>query len=1195
MALLLAAGSFTSAFADNKLVVKDVSILSGGQAVVSVEMENDADIIGLQAKIKLPQGLKKIVAGQDDYGDNIYYILNNTRTYQKGQKDDNGVTIQRHEIDDDALYDGSELVTIVHRQNRPFLGQSGEIIQFKVQADATLADVSNIELEDVEFTRVLENGVDVEAVRPIVTKAEGYNGEVKKLAEPEGIGILTSSLEEITINPKTQLTFEINLENNYDLMALQMDVHLPKGLKLVEGQDTYATPSDPRMVDARLDPDCNQLDDATWRIAFASTSARRKLAAGSGAIFALIVEADNDLEEGSKITIDNVVLTRPNLKQLTVKENLDIVVHNPNAVAMDAAQLKLDDALAQLNEAKAAVPEYLRPDVSEARATKADAEADAQAAILAATNAARAAVEEAWNAADAAYEALKKEIEEAYEAGTLAGTDYQGKYDASIAADENLKKVAAEQDAKVEAVKVEAAALVDAYGYIDEQWQAYTDAVNAVPESVKENEKVVAAEGAVRTAIQALQTRIDDAYKAGNLADTDLDVQKQNVEDAIANIAKVAQQAVIDNLKAEVAKLQAALDGAKSTISGYPIAAEFEDQIEEIQGLIDGESQYIEDNKETLNDEYKVDEDGAIAAAIQKLKDDAFAENAKYVANEDAKKRLDNDIANLEKTVEEALAEIEAEAPNTFANFEEEQQAVADAIDAIKKGVEEKYNNRELDAASQIDPAAVNAALAELEEKAVAAQQAEDKAIADTKADLQEKLDAANEDLEAAKEKLQEVLDNEDYELTEEDVADLKQEIENLEGEAEILQNAIDEGAKERTLLDPEQVKFVEDAIAEQQENVDGIAEKVDGIEAEQKAIAEAKAANEAAREEYKEALEPLAEKYGELRKQLDDLLNSEDSYLSEDSEDYELLDGALDELDEAIQILENALEVGEDFTSDEAKELIEGQLEEIAGEIEIIESGINTVEQTHKAGNVDGDADGEVDIFDFMEWQYLVNEIEQSGRLVEDLDPATEEFRKLDVNRDGRIGVGDIRALVNLQMYGSITGAPAEARTISTVAENLFTTVNGNNIALNLTSDAAYAGLQADVVLPEGTTFKGATLTGRTEGFTLMTTQIGNTTRIRVITMENITFSGNEGALLNIEVEGNANATVQNVIVADVTAAEHQLEVANAQTTGIAGVNAAAANGEQVYSLSGRVMNALKKGINIIRRADGTTQKVMK
>jgi hypothetical protein len=47
-------------------------------------------------------------------------------------------------------------------------------------------------------------------------------------------------------------------------------------------------------------------------------------------------------------------------------------------------------------------------------------------------------------------------------------------------------------------------------------------------------------------------------------------------------------------------------------------------------------------------------------------------------------------------------------------------------------------------------------------------------------------------------------------------------------------------------------------------------------------------------------------------------------------------------------------------------------------------------------------------------------------------------------------------------------------------------------------------------------------------------------------------------------------------------------------EATGIASVKAAA-DGEQVYSIGGRLMNAVKKGINIIRRADGTTQKVIK
>jgi hypothetical protein len=60
------------------------------------------------------------------------------------------------------------------------------------------------------------------------------------------------------------------------------------------------------------------------------------------------------------------------------------------------------------------------------------------------------------------------------------------------------------------------------------------------------------------------------------------------------------------------------------------------------------------------------------------------------------------------------------------------------------------------------------------------------------------------------------------------------------------------------------------------------------------------------------------------------------------------------------------------------------------------------------------------------------------------------------------------------------------------------------------------------------------------------------------------------------------------------VNAVDHELAVNAAETTGIDAARAEAGAG-QVYSLSGRVMNALRKGINIIRRADGSTQKVIK
>jgi hypothetical protein len=355
---------------------------------------------------------------------------------------------------------------------------------------------------------------------------------------------------------------------------------------------------------------------------------------------------------------------------------------------------------------------------------------------------------------------------------------------------------------------------------------------------------------------------------------------------------------------------------------------------------------------------------------------------------------------------------------------------------------------------------------------------------------------------------------------------------------------------------------------------------------------------NDAARDEYQNQLDDLKERQEALAEALDALVDDNDNLLTDSSKQYTEVKEQLDNCkDEDIALLQNALTYGEDFTSGEATALIVGALADIADSLDAIKTDIDALSKTKKRGNVTEDEAGDINISDYLAWIRQINKLEtEEGLELRDIDVnSSEEYRKLDLNGDGKLTSADLRYLVNLVLS---TDIDLNARIMSPGQESLTTTVqrsgNTQRIALNLSSSISYAAMQADVVLPEGMTFKQAELTERTGEYTLMVTHIGNKTRIRVITFNDITFKGTEGALLYIDLEGQGEARVQDVLLADVNAVDHELAVNAAETTGIDAARAEAGAG-QVYSLSGRVMNALRKGINIIRRADGSTQKVIK
>lgn len=512
LALMLGMFSIASAFADNKLTVSNIEIVENEQAVVSVLMENDADITSMQVRINLPEGLTLVPIDKDEYGDDIYFKLNQSRTYDPNDPD--AQSKQRHEIGFGALYqeDGADksLVIITHAKNSPFVGQDGEIFSFKVQAGATLADESEITLSDAHFSTT--SAVD------IVPALE--NGTVTKLSEPVGIGIFTA--DDFCLRPGNQWEMILSLENNYDLKAVQFDLHLPQGLSIVPGKEGATTNAEGRMTNSRLNPDANEIAPGTWRITYSNpqSSNRIKLVAGEGPVIGIIFTADNNLLDPSQIVLDNAVLTRPNLKEIE-PEPLVITVCNP-AVAEKAAE-ELAIAQAYLDEAGAlAVPEDVK-NYDEENVAKLVAEA-----------------EEAIAAANEEVAKLKGLVDGFVEDGTVLTDASQEVLTAEKAVvDAAIDAAEASIEAAVEAFnEAEAAAKAEVEGDI----AALQDRIdNAIPEEVAGDNGVKTAKLLADQALKDLKDALENAKIIRD--NEEIAAAKEFAEQAVANLEEVAAAA----------------------------------------------------------------------------------------------------------------------------------------------------------------------------------------------------------------------------------------------------------------------------------------------------------------------------------------------------------------------------------------------------------------------------------------------------------------------------------------------------------------------------------------------------------------------------------------------------------------------------------------------------------------------------
>lgn len=278
-----------------------------------------------------------------------------------------------------------------------------------------------------------------------------------------------------------------------------------------------------------------------------------------------------------------------------------------------------------------------------------------------------------------------------------------------------------------------------------------------------------------------------------------------------------------------------------------------------------------------------------------------------------------------------------------------------------------------------------------------------------------------------------------------------------------------------------------------------------------------------------------------------------------------------------------NNQQVAKACTSDADYEAQIAIINTIKGEIADLSDAVDNLDLLG-----DANVDGRVNVLDY---QKVLNMI-----LDPTLQPAedTDLFVNIDINKSDVIEVGDLTAIVNYILEGDWQNWAA-ARGEKIEGESLSMTRETNRIAINLANVSDYTAFQLDLVLPEGMKMVGAELSNRAgESHKLYSrTQQDGSIRMVASSVTGEAFSGNDGAVLYINVEGTGTPELMNILFSDVNAVTRSFAVGDA--TGIDTMSTFEALKQKVYDLGGRVKNGLKKGINIIRRADGSTEKVVK
>ena len=205
---------------------------------------------------------------------------------------------------------------------------------------------------------------------------------------------------------------------------------------------------------------------------------------------------------------------------------------------------------------------------------------------------------------------------------------------------------------------------------------------------------------------------------------------------------KMGNDAAYAKLTEEVAALQKSLDDAKAKVAEEckDVAENFTEAVAAIQTQIDAIKKDLDTKNAAcdLTEESTLDAEAvkAVNDAVAKYLEDAATAQAEYlkkVANDAAYAKLTEEVAALQKSLDDAKAKVAEECKDVAENFTEAVAAIQTQIDAIKKDLDTKNAACDLTEESTLDAEAVKAvndAVAKYLEDAATAQANFEKKVA---------------------------------------------------------------------------------------------------------------------------------------------------------------------------------------------------------------------------------------------------------------------------------------------------------------------------------------------------------------------------------------------------------------------------------------------------------------------------------
>lgn len=252
--------------------------------------------------------------------------------------------------------------------------------------------------------------------------------------------------------------------------------------------------------------------------------------------------------------------------------------------------------------------------------------------------------------------------------------------------------------------------------------------------------------------------------------------------------------------------------------------------------------------------------------------------------------------------------------------------------------------------------------------------------------------------------------------------------------------------------------------------------------------------------------------------------------------------------------------------------------------------------------GDVVAEPDPEDSAVDAVDVQQVIAWIGEDMTFDDLVASSPRQAYAADVNGDSKINIADVVAISNIVLND--LNNPSQAprllvKGVQTAAENNLTVALGETVdgvreyAVMINNNTAFVGGQLDINVGAGMEIVDIELTERGADHKLYRFDNNSGARVVIASMANDELRGNSGAMLIVRTRGAGNLTVGNAVFADINATAYGL--AGEGMSAIDSIGESFRNAkERIYNVAGQALDRIQRGVNIIRKSDGTTTKEM-